>query len=141
MRKFILFGFALVLFGLSSAKTVHAAYVAKPGDLLKTQTGHTVYLVDDNFQRIPMTAEAYKIRYNNDFSKVLIVDVLEIGSFATYLRIGQTNSHPDGTLIVYSLDNPEVFVLNHGFKKSLGLRTDLTGVAWVGTYEIYPTAQ
>ncbi len=138
--KLLLVGLGVVAGSfLFSAHSAHAAYTPKPGDLIKTQTKATVYLVEDNLQRVIVTALAYQIRYHNDFSLVKIVTPLELASFANGIYIGGQESHPDGTLIVYSLDNPEVFVLDHGFKKSLGHRTDLSGVIWVGFYENYPT--
>ena len=125
-----------------SAHSAQAAeYIPKAGDLIKTKTNATVFLVDDQLTRTPISREAYIVRYGNNWSLVRVVEDAQIGSYDFTGTINTLMSHTSGTLVVYTLDNPEVFVLDHGFKKSLGHRTDLTGVAWIGTFEIYPTQQ
>lgn len=126
-----------ILFTAHSAKA--ADYVPRKGDIIKTKTNATVFLIDDLFNRIPLSREGYIARYGNDWSLIKVVGDDQIGSFDSTSGINALSSHKTGTLIVYSLNNPEVFVLEKGFKKSLGHRTDLAGVQWIGTYEIYPS--
>ena len=149
MTKFIKQGLlvlALVVLGQVILSKTALAYSPVPGDLVKTAHNPTVYLVDDNGQRIPMEAKAFAIRYNNNFSLVKIVTAFELGSFATYLRIDGADSHPDGSLVVYSLDNGTVYMLDHGYKHPVGswdtLQSqgyDLSHIQWIGELETYPT--
>ncbi|OGE89760.1 MAG: hypothetical protein A3J07_04490 [Candidatus Doudnabacteria bacterium RIFCSPLOWO2_02_FULL_49_13] len=141
--KLILLGLGLaggyMLFTASHASA--AEYTPKAGDLIKTQTNATVFLVEDNLQRVPLSREAYVVRYGSDWSLIRTVADNQIGNYDYTGTINALSSHKTGTLVVYSLDNPEVFMLDHGFKKSLGHRTDLSGVEWIGTYEVYPSKQ
>ncbi len=139
--KLLVLGLSVVAgaFLFSSHPVQAAEYVPKAGDLIKTQTNPTVFLVQDNLVRTALSREAYVVRYGNVWSLIKVVADNQIGSFDYSGGINTEMSHQSGTLVVYTLDNPEVFVLDHGFKKSLGHRADLTGVTWIGTYEMYPT--
>lgn len=141
--KYLFLGLGIVAgaFLFSTHSVQAAGYIPKAGDVIKTQTNATVFLVQDNLVRTALSREAYVVRYGNVWSLIKVVADNQIGSFDSTGGINTEMSHQSGTLVVYALDNPEVFVLDHGFKKSLGHRTDLTGVSWIGTYEIYPSKQ
>lgn len=141
--RYLLLGLGIVagtmFFSAPSAQA--AEYTPKVGDLIKTQTNSTVFLVDDQLTRVPLSREAYVVRYGNDWSLIRVVEDSQIGNYDYTGTINANMSHKTGTLVAYTLDNPEVFVLEQGFKKSLGHRTDLSGIEWIGTYEIYPSQQ
>jgi len=125
----------MMLFFLFGPKFAHAqTYVPKVGDLIRTVSDPTVFLVDDQLNRIPVSADAYKIRYNNNFSLVKFVDPSQIGFF-----------NPSGGLDSLVAD-PNIYLLQNGFKRPFAtfeafVRSGLSNkpVRWVGTYDDYPT--
>jgi len=129
-----------------SFSQAQAAYVAKAGDLIKVAGGsNTVYLVDDIGQRIPLSAEAYRIRYNNDFSLVQSLTEEEVAGRTNHFLINETLSHKEGTLIKY-WNSPTIYLLEDGFKRGFtswdsfeDAGYKLSNVQLVGEYEIYPT--
>lgn len=147
-------GFCFVFF---SAQPVHAAvYVpqaglpavtlVKAGDLIKTKTNPTVFLVDDQLTRWPVSAQAYAVRYNNNFTLVKIVADNEIGTFDPTSGINSTQAEADGSLIIYTTDRPTIYLLQNGFKRPFATWDSFTSrgystskLIWVGTYDIYPT--
>jgi hypothetical protein len=70
-KKSLVLGSLLSLVFMAS--TASAAYTAKAGDLLRTADDATVVLVMDNGSRIPVSAEGFAIRYNNNFGLVKTV--------------------------------------------------------------------
>ncbi len=137
----------LVLLGLQliTASQTQAAYTPKAGDLIKVKGGNTVFLVDDVWQRIPLNAEAFAIRYNNQFSKVLELTEVEVGGKVDSWIINGEASHADGTIIKYWNDST-IYLLNGGFKHGFASWEAFTAsghniadLELVGDYEVYPT--
>jgi hypothetical protein len=146
--RFIGGGFGvMMLFFLFGPKFAHAqTYVPKVGDLIRTVSDPTVFLVDDQLNRIPVSADAYKIRYNNNFSLVKFVDPSQIGFFNPSGGLDSLVADPNGSLIIYTTNNPTIYLLQNGFKRPFAtfeafVRSGLSNkpVRWVGTYDDYPT--
>lgn len=144
-------GFALVavmlfeLVSLTQTPTAQAVYTAKPGDVIKVATGKTVYYVDDQLQRIPLSADGFTTRYNNNFAVVKNVTEAEVGSFNNGLILNRELSKPNGALIIYELGKT-VYLLENGVKRPFtsweafakrGYKANQ--IHWVGTYQIYAT--
>ena len=139
---------ALVAFeavSLTQIQTVQAAYEAKPGDVIKVTTGKTVYYVDDGLQRIPLSAEGFAIRYNNNFSVVKNLTEAEVKSFNNSMILNRETSSSNGSLIMYDIGQT-VYLLENGMKRPFSSWEALTKrgyeasqIQWVGTYEIYAT--
>lgn len=131
----------LLVSGMASA-----AYTPVPGDLIKVETSPTVYLVDDAGQRIALSASAYEVRYNNNFSLVKTVTEAEMGTRNTNLLLNRETSVPNGTLIIYETDQPGIFLVENGYKRVFStwqgftaMGYDFNDVTWVGRYTMYPT--
>lgn len=123
-----------------------AAYTPQPGDLVRTEQNPTVFLIDDQNTRIPLSADAYKTRYNNDFSLIKFVTAAELGSWSDLFTLNQKSSVANGTLIIYQTDKPTIYLVENGFKrpiatyqKFLSLGYGMDKVQWVGEYTIIPT--
>lgn len=145
--KFLLaIGFAGLVLNVLAPTAQAASYIPKPGDLIKTQSSLTVFLVDDNLQKMPVSFAGYVTRYGNNWSLVKTIADSELGAYNPYLVLGATNSHKSGTLIMYTTNNPTIYLLENGVKHGFTNMQALTSrgyntskVEWVGTYETYPT--
>jgi len=122
-----------------------AAYVAVPGDLLRTAEDQTVVLVLDNGVRTPISADAYAMRYNNDFSLVKTVTLAERGSYSGD-SLNSMSSLRSGTVFMYELDQPGIYLVDNGFKRLFMTWTgfeanghNFNDVEWAGNYTLYPT--
>ena len=144
-------GFALIAVMLFEAvsliqtPTAQAAYVAKPGDVIKVKTGRTVYYVDDQLQRIPLYADAFALRYNNDFSIVKNLTEAEVGGYNNELILNRELSDAPGSLIMYNVDQT-VYLLENGVKRPFTSWDAFVKrgyaskqIKWVGFYHIYAT--
>jgi hypothetical protein len=123
-----------------------AAYTPQPGDVVRTAENSTVFLIDDQNTRIPLSADAYAMRYNNDFSLVKIVTAAELGNWSNVFTLNQKSSVPNGTLIIYKTDKPTIYLVENGFKrpiatyqKFLSLGYSMGTVQWVGQHSVFPT--
>jgi len=128
------------------AQSAHAASTPKPGDLIKTKTNATVFLVDDSLNRTALTREAYVVRYGNNWSLIKVVVDSQIGAYDYTGAINTTSSHASGSVIIYRTDKPEIYLLENGFKRPfvswdayLHSAYANQPINWVGTYEVYPT--
>jgi hypothetical protein len=127
--------------------TASAAFVAVPGDLLRTADDATVVVVMDNNSRVPISADAFLVRYNNNFGLVKVVTLAERGSYNSGLQtINSASSLASGTLFIYEVDQPGIFLVEGGFKRLFSTYTgfenagySLKNVQWAGTYTSYPT--
>ncbi len=135
---------AMVL-GLVLFTTAGAAYTPVPGDLLRTPEDATVVLVLDNGVRTPISADAYAVRYNNNFSLVKTVTLAERGSYSGDSLNAQL-SLTHGSVFIYEVDEPGIFLVENGMKRLFSTWTgfeagghDLKNVQWVGQYTLYPT--
>lgn len=132
--------------GLMLVSTAGAqSYVAKPGDLLRTADDATVVLVLDNGNRVPISADGYAKRYNNDFSLVKTVTASERGSYSGDALNSLTSLH-SGQVFMYELDEPGIFIVDNGFKRLFSSWTGFEAmghsfddIIWVGSYTLYPT--
>jgi len=132
--------------GLMVASSVSAqSYVAKPGDLLRTADDATVVLVLDNGTRVPVSADAYAMRYHNDFSLVKTVTASERGSYSGDSLNSMTSLH-SGEVFIYELDQPGIFIVENGFKRLFSSWTgfeamgnSFNDIVWVGSFTQYPT--
>jgi len=122
-----------------------AAYMAVPGDLLRTADDATVVLVMDNLQRVPISADGFAKRYNNDFSRVKVVTLAERGSFSGD-ALNHLTSLTSGTVFMYELNQPGIYLVDNGFKRLFMTWTgfeanghNFNDVIWVGDYTMYPT--
>lgn len=137
---------ALSMFlGLVLFTTAGAAYTPVVGDLLRTPEDATVVLVLDNGVRTPISADAYKVRYNNNFSLVKTVTLSERGSYSGD-SLNAALSLTNGTLFIYDFNQPGIFIVENGFKRLFSTWTgfeagghNLNNVQWVGQYTLYPT--
>ena len=144
MRKaYIVFTIITLLFVGFSA---NAAYTPKPGDVIKVESSATVYLVDDGGQRIPLSASAFEVRYNNNFSVVKTVTEAEMGVRSDNLILNRETSEPNGTLIMYQTEQPGIFLIENGYKRVFSTWEGFTArgytfsqVTWVGAYTVFPT--
>lgn len=137
-------GLSFMFFSAQSAQA--ADYTPKAGDLIKTKTNPTVFLVDDQLTRWPVSAQAYAIRYHNNFTLIKIVADSQIGSFDPTGGLNSTSAEPEGTLVMYTTNNPTVYLLQNGFKRPFATFDAFTKaghsmnqVKWIGTYDVYPT--
>jgi hypothetical protein len=127
--------------------TASAAYVAVPGDLLRTADDATVVVVMDNNSRVPVSADAFLVRYNNNFGLVKTVTLAERGNYNSDLQtINSMSSLASGTVFIYEVDQPGIFLIDNGFKRLFSTYTgfenagySLKNVQWAGTYTSYPT--
>ncbi|MBI4363721.1 MAG: hypothetical protein HY545_02625 [Candidatus Doudnabacteria bacterium] len=139
---------ALTLFeavSLTQTQTAMAAYAVKPGDVIKANASATVYYVDDQLQRIPMYADAFAVRYNNDFSKVKNLTTAEVGSVNNDLILNREMSEAEGSLIMYDVGQT-VYLIENGMKRPFTswqafINRGYSGsqIKWVGTYHLYAT--
>lgn len=145
--KFLLLGiiFSAGMF-VSSEKIYAQEYVPQPGDLIKTQTNPTVFLVDDQLIRRPLSYPAYVNRYGKDFSRVKIVSESVRGDYDYTNIIQPVSSHANGTLVIYTTSNPTIYVLINGFKHPFASLDAFYAsgysarpLVWIGSQEIYPT--
>ena len=124
-----------------------AAYVAKPGDLLRTVNDPTVVLVMDDGTRVPLSADAYAVRYNNNFSLVKTVTEAERGTYDSMnITLNHLTSLAPSTVFIYEVDQPGIYKVENGFKRLFmtwsGFEAagySLNDVQWVGEYTWYPT--
>ena len=100
MKKAIILASLVLGFWLLSSEKAQAAYTPAPGDLIRTKTNPTVFLIADDATRVPLSASAYEVRYGNNFSKVLYVDQSVIGTSADHSALNAQTSKPNGTLIM-----------------------------------------
>ena len=130
------------------AQSASASYIAKPGDLLRTADDATVVLVMDDMTRLPIAADAFKVRYNNNFALIKTVTTAERGTYNSNgaLTLGSLNSLPSGTVFLYDNNQPGIFVVDNGFKRLFSTLSgfqaggyNLNNVQWVGQYTLYPT--
>jgi hypothetical protein len=148
MKKAIFLASLVLGFWLLSASDAQAAYSPIVGDLIRTNTNPTVYLVADDLVRIPLSAEAYAIRYGNNFFLVKYVDGAVIGNVPNHIALNAQTSKPNGTLIMYTTDKPTIYMVENGFKRPFASWDAFTSrgyslyqVEWVGTYTTYATGQ
>lgn len=124
-----------------------ASYTAKAGDLLRTADDATVVLVMDDGLRVPISADAYLVRYDNNFSLVKTVTLAERGSYnSDLLTLNSTISLPSGTVFMYNINTPGIFKIENGYKRLFSTLTgfmnggnNLNAVQWVGGSTLYPT--
>lgn len=122
-----------------------AGYTPVPGDVIKVESNATVYVVDDSGQRIPLSAAAYQVRYNNNFSLIKIVTEAEMGA-RTENILNVQSSVSNGTLIMYETEQPGIFIVENGYKRVFSTWQgftakgyELSQVTWIGLYTKYPT--
>lgn len=139
---------AVVFFGLMIfAQDASAFYTAVPGDLLRTASDATVVVVMDDLTRVPISADAYAMRYNNNFSLIKRVTTEERGSYnSSTLTINAMMSLPNGTVYMHNFSKNGIYVIDNGFKRLFttwsgfeGSGHDFNDVEWVGPYTVYPT--
>lgn len=148
MKKAIILAALVLGCSLYSGTKAQAAYTPAPGDLIRTKTNPTVFLVADDSTRIPLSASAYAVRYGNDFSRILYVDDSVIGAYADHAALNAQTSKPNGTLIMYTTDKPIIYLIENGFKRPFATMDAFTKmgytfnqVEWVGTYTTYATGK
>lgn len=131
--------------GLVLFTTASAAYTAVPGDLLRTAEDPTVVLVMDDLKRVPLSADAFAMRYGNNFGLVKYVTAAERGSYSGD-SLNSMTSLTNGTVFIYELDKPGIFLVQDGYKRLFSTWTgfeamgnNFNDVVWVGTYTWYPT--
>jgi|SRR3989344_2437383 len=143
-NKLILATFlSLVLVG----QTASAAFVAKPGDLLRTPEDATVVLVMDDGSRVPISSDAYSVRYNNNFDLVKTVTLTERGSYnSDLLTLNSMSSLTSDSIFQYDFNQPGIFLVQNGYKRLfttfggfLAAGYNLNNVQWVGQFTLYPT--
>jgi hypothetical protein len=144
MKKAAVIGllvFALQLISVSGAK----AYIPKSGDVIKVDASPAVFLVDDAGQRIPLSSQAFAIRYNNNFDLIRTVTEAEWGGYTTNFIINETQSRPNGSLIMYWQD-PTIYLIENGYKRGFATWEafssrgyDVAQIHVVGQFELYPT--
>jgi hypothetical protein len=142
-KSLILSTFLGLLFMGQSAS---AFYTAVPGNLLRTASDATVVLVMDDLSRVPVSAAAFAIRYNNNFGLVKTVTLAERGEFNSNLVMNAASSLPSGTVFMYETDQPGIFLIENGYKRLystysgfLNSGNSLSNVQWAGQYTLYPT--
>jgi hypothetical protein len=125
-----------------------AAYTPQPGDVVRTEANPTVFLIDDQKARIPLSADAYQVRYNNDFSLIKFVTAEELGNWSDIFTLNKKSSVPNGSLIIYHTDKPTIYLVENGFKrpiatyqKFLSLGYSMDSVEWVGQHSVFPTGE
>lgn len=139
---------AVMFFGfMVFAPNAGAYYTAVPGDLLRTANDATVVLVMDDGTRVPLAAEAFAVRYGNNFSLVKVVTTEERGAYnSDTLTLNALTSLPNGTVFMHNFNMPGIYVIDNGIKRlfttwtgfeSLGY--DMNDVQWVGQHTVYPT--
>ena len=145
MFKKSLLGFS-VFFGLVLFAHSASAYTPQTGDLLRTADDATIVLVMDDGRRLPVSAEGYAIRYQNNFGLVKTVTSAERGSYSSNLVLGKENSIPSGSVFMYDFNQPGIYLVQNGFKRLfstyggfLAGGYDLNNVQWIGQYTEYPT--
>ena len=143
-RKSLLLSLSLGLVFVSNVAS--AGYTAVRGDLLRTADDATVVLVLDDNSRIPVSAEGFALRYNNNFGLVKTVTATERGTYDSNLVLGRMNSLANGTVFMYDLNQPGIYKIDNGFKRLFmtwsGFLSDgqnLNNVQWVGSHALYPT--
>ena len=131
---------------IAVAPVASAGYVASPGDLLRTAENPTVVLVMDNGNRIPISADGYAVRYNNNFGLVKVVTLAERGNYSSDFIINSASSLASGTVFMYEINQPGIFQIENGYKRLFmtwtGFETAgnrLSDVEWIGLYTMYPT--
>lgn len=136
-----------MLLGLVLAGSASAGYTAKAGDLLRTTDDATVVLVMDDGSRVPISADAYLVRYNNNFSLVKTVTLAERGSYnSDLLTLNTMTSLVSGTVFMYNINTPGIFKIENGYKRLFSTLSgfmnggnNLNDVQWVGGSTLYPT--
>lgn len=145
--KIKLLSVAVILFAaFIMADKAEAAYTPQPGDVVKTAANPTVFLIDDSLARIPLSADAYAVRYNNDFSIIKVVTVAELGNWSDSFTLNEMSSAKSGSLIIYQTDRPTIYLVENGYKrpiatyeKFLAQGYKVSDVQWVAQYAIFPT--
>jgi hypothetical protein len=144
LKKTLTLSLSLALFVVAS--NASASYIAQPGDLLRTMDDATVVLVMDNGSRMPISADGYALRYNNNFGLVKVVTAGERGSYSSDMIINNATSLTSGTVFMYEVNQPGFFVIENGFKRMFSTWTgfeaaghNLKDVEWIGLYTQYPT--
>ena len=136
-----------LLFALTAvAHTAGAGYTAVPGDLLRTAEDQTVVLVMDNGSRMPISADGYALRYNNNFGLVKVVTLAERGAYNSDFILNPSSSLASGTVFMYEMNQPGIFLIENGYKRLFSTwngfeaaGNNLSDIEWVGLYSLYPT--
>lgn len=139
---------ALIIFEaitLTQTQTAQAAYTPKPGDVIKVSGTSIVYYVNDQLQRLPMYADAFEVRYNNNFFVVKNLTQAEVGEMSGNLILNRELSDAEGSVIMYDVGKT-VYLIENGMKRpftswqafaSRGYKANQ--IKWVGAYHIYAT--
>jgi hypothetical protein len=138
---------AMLLGVVFVAHSASAAFVAKPGDLLRTASDQTVVLVMDNGTRIPVSADGFALRYNNNFGLVKTVTDAERGDYTgNALTLSASNSLAPGSVFLYNTNQPGIYIIQDGQKRLFSTLAgfnaggnNLNLVQWAGQFTEYPT--